>query len=113
VTDDTEADRIDPRDERKRARVTGARRKTLSGEEDDLIDLETFLFVAWPAPNDPPPRTVRLPGLRISCWPQVDGSVLYEIKYRDAPFEKKKKPGTVRDTMQMSFRSGDGAGGKK
>lgn len=91
--------------------MTGPRRKPTTGEEDDLFDFETFLIVAWPGPDDPPPRTVRLPGLRISCWPQVDGSVLYEVKYRNAPFEKKPKAGGVRDTQQMTVPWVDG--GKK
>jgi len=71
-------------------------------EEDELFDFETHLIVAWPGPGDPPPRTVRLPGLRVTCWPQRDGSVLYEIKYRESPFEKKPKGRKPRDTAQMS-----------
>ena len=71
-------------------------------EEEELLDFENQLVVAWPGPSDPPPRAVRLPGMRITPWPQKDGSVLYEIKYRGAPYEPKKKKRRHRDTVQMS-----------
>jgi hypothetical protein len=88
--------------------VSGPLRKP--PEEDDLFEFETQLIVAWPAPGDPPPRTVRLPGLRLNCWPQRDGSVLYEIKYRNSPAEKRAKGRKLRDTAQMTVpwnRAGD------
>lgn len=72
-----------------------------SSEEDDLFEFETHLIVAWPGPQDPPPRTVRLPGMVVTCWPQKDGSVLYEIKYRNVKYEKKPKGRRPRDTAQM------------
>jgi len=77
-----------------------------SHEEDDLFNFETALVVAWPGPGDPPPRTVRLPGLRIECWPQRDGSVLYEVKYRNVPYKPKKTKRVYHDTLQIE---GDGA----
>lgn len=77
-------------------------RKAPTSEEDELLDFESQLVVAWPGPDDPPPRPIRLPGVRITPWPQADGSVLYEIKYRGAPYQPRRRRGRHRDTVQMS-----------
>ena len=72
------------------------------GEDEELADFETQLVVAWPGPQDPPPRPVRLPGLRIAAWPQADGSVLYEVRYRGQPYQATAKRSGHRDTVQMT-----------
>ncbi len=70
-------------------------------DPEDLTDYEVQLVVAWPSPKDPPPRSIRLPGLRIEAYPQSDGSVLYEVKYRSKPYVLTKRRKQHRDTVQM------------
>jgi len=72
------------------------------GVDEDQGDFEVQLILAWPGPNDPPPRSVRLPGLRVTAWPQPDGSVLYEVKYRSAPYEQTSTRRKKHDTVQMN-----------
>jgi len=80
-----------------------AERTAPGSDEEDLVEIETLVTVAWPAPDDPPPRAVRLAGMQIDAWPQADGSVLYEIKYRRRPYVPKQKRKRHRDTLSMEL----------